>query len=91
MPEPIRRWIITPHAWREATRRGIPVDVIQLVVNRPEQRLWVRSGRLVHQRRVQFGYRMYLVRAFIDVDREPNEVVTVYRSSKIAKYWRIEP
>jgi hypothetical protein len=33
----------------------------------------------------------YLVRAFVDVDRSPAEVVTVYRTSRIAKYWRVEP
>ena len=49
------------------------------------------AGACSLQRRVQFGNKRYLVRAFIDVDREPNEVGTVYRSSTIAKYWRIEP
>jgi hypothetical protein len=29
----------------------------------------------------------YLVRVFVDVDRQPAEVVTVYRTSKIYKYW----
>lgn len=32
----------------------------------------------------------YLVRVFIDVDRHPAEVVTVYRTTKISKYWREE-
>ena len=32
----------------------------------------------------------YLVRVFVDIDREPAEVVTVYRTSKIGKYWRTE-
>jgi hypothetical protein len=30
---------------------------------------------------------MYLVRVFVDVDRDPAEVVTAYRTSKISKYW----
>jgi hypothetical protein len=30
----------------------------------------------------------YLVRVFVDIDRRPAEVVTAYRTSKIAKYWR---
>jgi hypothetical protein len=34
--------------------------------------------------------RVYLVRVFVDVDREPPEVVTAYRTSKLAKYWRAE-
>jgi len=32
--------------------------------------------------------REYLVRVFLDVDRRPPDVVTVYRTSKIAQYWR---
>ena len=32
----------------------------------------------------------YLVRVVVDVDRNPAEVVTAYRTSKIAKYWREE-
>ena len=35
--------------------------------------------------------REYLVRVFVDLDRDPPEVVTVYRTSKIDKYWRAEP
>jgi len=33
----------------------------------------------------------YVVRVFLDVDREPAEVVTVYRTGKVEKYWRNEP
>ena len=32
----------------------------------------------------------YLLRVFVDTDREPPEVVTVYRTSKITKYWRAD-
>ena len=31
--------------------------------------------------------RMYLIRVVVDIDRHPAEVVTVYRTSKIPKYW----
>jgi predicted GIY-YIG superfamily endonuclease len=34
--------------------------------------------------------KQYLVRVFVDVDREPAEVITVYRTSKIDKHWRAE-
>lgn len=54
----------------------------------PEQRTAVRPGRDVLQSRIDVGGKTYLVRAFVDVDREPVEVVTVYRTSKIEKYWR---
>ena len=56
----------------------------------PEQRIDVRKGRCVYQSQLAFGEptREYLVRVFVDIDREPNEVVTVYRTSRIDKYWR---
>jgi hypothetical protein len=34
---------------------------------------------------------MFLLRVFVDVDRQPLEVVTAYRTSKIEKYWRNQP
>ena len=41
------------------------------------------------QARIEFQGKSYLVRVFVDVDRSPAEVVTVYRTSNIAKYWGV--
>ena len=59
------------------------------VLARPEQRQAVRPGRVVLQARRALGRpkKVYLVRVIVDIDREPAEVVTVYRTSRIAKYW----
>ncbi len=32
--------------------------------------------------------KVYLLRVFVDIDRVPAEVVTVYLTSRVAKYWR---
>jgi hypothetical protein len=48
----------------------------------------VRPGRDVLQSRIVLAGKMDLLRVFVDVDRDPAEVVTVYRTSRIAKYWR---
>ncbi|MGB9889856.1 MAG: hypothetical protein ACPLTQ_09335 [Anaerolineae bacterium] len=47
---------------------------------------------IVYQSRLQSGepLRTYLLRVFVDLERFPPEVVTVYRTSKVAKYWREE-
>jgi hypothetical protein len=62
------------------------------VLAAPEQRHVVRPGRDVFQARISLVElpKTYLVRVFVDIDREPAEVVTAYRASKIAKYWRPE-
>jgi hypothetical protein len=73
-------------------RRAITEEAVRLVLGSPQQRIDVRPGRAVFQSRVALGEpaRMYMLRVLVDVDREPVEVVTVYRTSKILKYWREE-
>jgi len=65
--------------------------MIERVLKNPEQRDVVRPGRDVLQSRVEMLGRTYLVRVFVDTEREPPDVVTAYRTSKIDKYWRHEP
>ena len=78
---------ITLHAAAEMQRRSIvEEDVLDVLVS-PGQVEPVRPGREVWQSLLQSGF---LLRVFIDIDRTPMEVVTVYRTSKIDKYWRVE-
>jgi hypothetical protein len=91
MAQPIEEFAITSHAAFEMQRRGIDKATLQRVLDAPEQRETVRPGRDVLQSRIDFGGKPCLVRVFVDVDRRPPEVVTVYRTSKIEKYWRHKP
>jgi hypothetical protein len=90
---PITNYVLTPHARIELVRRGLSEDTVRAILAQPEQQLKVRPGRVVLQSRVSTGggAATFLVRVFIDVDRTPAEVVTAYRTSKVAKYWRGEP
>ena len=60
------------------------------VLAAPEQREMVCPGRVVYQARVAWGTlpTTYLLRVFVGIDRQLPDVVTVYRTSKIAKYWK---
>jgi hypothetical protein len=91
MPEPIKDYIVTPHAAIEMRHRVIDEALVARVCANPEQRLRVRTGRDVLQSSIEFAGRVYLFRVFVDVDRSPAEIVTAYRTSKIEKYWRSEP
>lgn len=73
-------------------RRQIDEEDVAAVLAAPEQREVVRKGRDVFQSRRQAGDppRTFLLRVFVDVGRKPPMVVTAYRTSKIAKYWRAE-
>ena len=90
---PITTYCLTDHAQREMARRQIPAADVRRILAAPEQTEVIRPGRVVYQARVTWGEPpiTYLLRVFVDVDRQPVEVVTVYRPRKIAKYWRGTP
>jgi hypothetical protein len=88
----VTNYVITEHALFEMKRRLLGEDVVRAILRSPQQTIDVRSGRIVLQSIVLMGAagQEYLVRVFVDIDRDPAEVVTVYRTSKIGKYWRTE-
>jgi hypothetical protein len=88
--EPIHDYRVTPHAAFEMERRGIDETVVRRMLAAPEQRLALRPRRDVLQSRIELDGKSYPVRVFVDVDRRPAEVVTIYRTSNVAKYWRSE-
>ena len=91
-PRILGRYVLTAHAKWERKRRGLTRKTLANVLKAPEQRLSVRPGRQILQSRVDLGTdQVYLVRIVVDVDRSPPEIVTVYRTSKIRKYWRPTP
>jgi hypothetical protein len=83
-------YILTEHARLEMSRRNISEADVAIVMARPEQREIVRESRWIFQSRFDIGApaKTYMVRVFVDIDRDPWEVVTVYRTSKVSKYWR---
>ena len=84
MSEPSYR--ITDHAREEAERRGIPLDVLQDVMEAPGQIVDAHSERKIYQSKVEIAGKLYVVRAIVE-NTNPLIVVTVYRTSKIEKYW----
>ncbi len=90
--KPIITYRLTEHARQEMIRRQIAEEDVARVLAAPEQTQTIRQGREVYQARLLSGEppKLYLLRVFVDTDRFPPEVVTAYRTSKIAKYWRPE-
>ena len=86
----LQNYVLTDHARWEMQRRSITEAHVTAILTAPEQREEIRPGRCVCQSRLIFGEppKVYLVRVFVDIDRDPPEVVSVYRTSKVQKYWR---
>ena len=87
-----RRIFFSDHARAEARRRGIKADIVLEVAATPEQRMPSRRGREVRQSRIVHpdSGKLLLVRVVVEPGPEAELIVTVYRTSKMRKYWRVQ-
>lgn len=70
------------HAQEELTERNIPLEVLKLILNQPEQ--IVEDNLKVYQGRFEAANgKTYLLRAYVNDQVNPIRIVTVYRTSKI--------
>ena len=86
----MRSFRVSSHARIEATRRGISQEVLESVVQHPQQVVPAWGGRVIHQSRIKSEGRQFLIRAVVAETAEESIVVTVYRTGKIDKYWRVQ-
>lgn len=83
------RYRISRHAMEEMDRRGISPELLDSVLLVPEQTVPGKDGLTIFQSLTKFSDgRVFLVRAVVNTIVDPIVVVTVYRTSKIDKYWR---
>lgn len=80
-------FVLTDHAEEEARRRQISPAWIESTMVRPEQVVPGLNGRKVFQSRIISDGKTYLVRLVVEDWRQPPVIVTVYRTSKVEKYW----
>ena len=73
----------SPHAVEEMQERGIPVQVMMIVLNQPDEIVPERKNRSAYQAEVEINGKLYIVRAIVEPD---GTVVTIYRTSKVKKY-----
>jgi Domain of unknown function (DUF4258) len=85
----VMRYKLSDHAKRRLEHRGIPRDLLEAVLNDPQQVVAEQGGRKVYQSQVDRGDgQIVLLRAIVIDDVEPAVVVTVYCTKQIQKYWR---
>ena len=73
---------------QEMQRRGIPLAVVDAVLAAPAQKVPEHGVIVCYQSQVEINRRPYLVRVMVNETVTPAKVVTVYRTSKITKYWK---
>ena len=71
-------------------RRGISLDLLEQVLQNPQQIVPETPGKKAYQSIIDFGAgKKFLVRVIVADENDPPIVVTAYRTSKIHKYWRM--
>ncbi|HBI24181.1 MAG TPA: hypothetical protein DDX84_08280 [Nitrospiraceae bacterium] len=77
------------HVEDEIKRRKIPANFVDAVLQNPHQIVEEYGNKKAYQSKVDFGEgKVYLLRVIVADNVNPATVVTVYRTSKIKKYWR---
>jgi len=76
------------HIHEEMERRGIPLAVVESVLAAPAQKVPEHGDIVCYQSKVDINQKPYLVRVMVNETATLPKVVTVYRTSKISKYWK---
>ncbi len=79
---------LSKHVHEEMARRGIPLTALESVLAGPEQKSPEHGDVVCYQSRMAINQKQYLVRVMVNERTVPAKVVTVYRTSKINKYWK---
>lgn len=79
---------LSKHAEEELNLRRIGRDLLDSVLQNPQQIVSERKPKKAYQSQLDFGGgRVFLLRVIVDDTTDPAVVVTAYRTKKIAKYW----
>ena len=77
------------HACEQMSRRGINHETVLNVVLRPDQIIAENDEPtiVIYQSLMKEDNQMFLLRVFVNRDKQPNVIVTLYKTTKISKYY----
>jgi hypothetical protein len=80
---------ISRHAQEEMDRRGVLRNWVEAILQNPQQIVDEYGQKKAYQSIIDMGTgKDYIVRVVVNDSVNPAKVVTVYKTSKIKKYWR---
>jgi len=83
----VKWWL---HARQRLIERGIDIKLVQAALSEPDQVIPTGRHKIIHKlyRDPHRRNKEYLLRIFVEEHAEFHIVRSVYRTSKISKYWR---
>jgi hypothetical protein len=80
---------ISKHAVVEMARRQISLEQLESLMNHPDQIMEAHGGLVCYQGLSTKNGKPGLLRVIINDASNPKNIVTIYRTTKIKKYWKI--
>jgi len=86
----MKKIVITKHALFESKRRDIPLILLKKYIKKPQQIIPLKQNKFVYQSKYfdKIYNKEMLIRIIITGSEKEHKVITVYKTSKIEKYWR---
>ena len=79
--------VFSKHSLVQMQQRGIKIELAQSILDTPQQ-IILEPDKKVYQSIINFEDKgEYLVRIFVNTIKQPNLVITIYKTSKIEKYY----
>jgi hypothetical protein len=79
---------ISKHAEEEMVRRQISLEQVAFLMDYPDQIVEAHGGLVCYQCLSTKNGKPGLLRAIVNESAIPKNIVTIYRTSKIKKYWK---
>ena len=81
--------IFSKHALEQMFRRGIDRETVLMVVSMPDQTIADKDDLaiIIYQSLIKENDQMFLLRVFVNKEKQLNTVVTLYKTTKISKYY----
>ena len=81
-------FIFSNHALEQMKRREISREMVLLAINQPHQVVGDVNDMIIviYQLLIKENGQSFLLRVFVNRDKQPNMIGTVYKTTKITKY-----
>jgi len=81
--------VFSRHASEQMIRRGINQETVMQVVSYPDQIIADidDSTLVIYQSLINENNQIFLLRVYVNRTKHPNVIVTLYKTTKISKYY----
>jgi len=81
--------VFSKHAQGQMLKRNINYDTALSVIFHPDQVIVDDEDleKVIYQSLIKENEQMFLLRVFVEKNKQPNVIVTLYKTTKISKYY----